>query len=284
MVLLAILIVFVLLQLWGSGGPIQRDQWYAEWRDNLSNWLKLTPGSGVHLMLSVLVPVAAVLFLESVIRQSLWGLMDLLLLVLILLYSLGRGDLSQDVADYLERWERGDTEAILDSLVEAGEELPTMDSAADVHREARRRLYTRGFERLFAVLFWFVVAGPAGALMYRLVRLYQPVTMAGLRDQALHLLDWVPVRLAAAGFALVRDFERGARALNERIWQTDAQVADILQHCGNAALNIVDVDGQDMAAGAGQLDARHQIEAIQELYRLSWMLWVVVIGVLVILI
>ena len=48
-----------------------------------------------------------------------------------------------------------------------------MPDPRTLHMHARRHLYYRSFERLFAVLFWFVVLGPAGALVYRLAALDQ---------------------------------------------------------------------------------------------------------------
>lgn len=284
MTLLAILLVFVLLQYWGSGGPIQRDGWYFDWQTQLETWLAHGRDKPLHFALSVLGPVIAILFVDVAIEGVWWGGLELVLSVLVLLYSLGRGDLSRDIADYLERWERGDLQAILEALRENNEELPAVDSDEDIHREARRRLYTRGFERLFAVLFWFALAGPAGALAYRLVRLYRDSGPEGIRDTTLHVMEWVPVRLMVAGFAIIGDYVRTSDEIGKKIWESGLSSAEILVAGGNAALGIPTQSMDELAASMSSRDeARHQLEAIELLFRRSLLLWLAVIAVLEIL-
>jgi adenosylcobinamide-phosphate synthase len=76
---------------------------------------------------------------------------------------------------------------------------------------------------VFGVLFWFVVLpGPVGAVVYRLAeflaRRWNPRQPAGgaplpvdrfgqFAAAAFRLIDWVPARLTALGFAIVGDFE-----------------------------------------------------------------------------
>ena len=99
---------------------------------------------------------------------------------------------------------------------------------------------------VFAPLFWFVILGPAGALLYRLSfsfrRQWGERREAEFGDfgtfavQAFTLIDWLPVRATAMSFAVVGDFEDAVYC-----WRTQAgQWAD-------RGLGIV------LASGAGAL-------------------------------
>jgi adenosylcobinamide-phosphate synthase len=68
-----------------------------------------------------------------------------------------------------------------------------------------------------APLLWFVLLGPTGALLYRLALFFE--THWGVRDdpefagfgefsrRAFAAINWLPLRLTAAAFAVVGDFE-----------------------------------------------------------------------------
>lgn len=107
---------------------------------------------------------------------------------------------------------------------------------------------------VFAPLFWFMLLGPSGALLYRLsVAMSQreaaPATpesgFAIPRDafgefsrQAFEVLDWLPARLTAVTFAIVGDFEDAIYC-----WRTQAQqwhdaAAGILLASGAGALGV----------------------------------------------
>lgn len=111
---------------------------------------------------------------------------------------------------------------------------------------------------VFGVLSWFSVLaalglGPAGAVFYRLAEFItrywpylssqqgQPVSEAAraAANRAWHLVDWVPARITALGFAVVGNFEEAID--NWRNYET-------LPH--------VDNDGAILAATAGAVNVR----------------------------
>lgn len=102
---------------------------------------------------------------------------------------------------------------------------------------------------VFGTMFWFVLLpGPAGALLYRLSQmLYQKWGSRSLQedrfgqftDQAAAWLDWLPVRLAAASFAIMGDFEDAVYC-----WRSQARA------WGNYANGIL------LASAAGALGIR----------------------------
>lgn len=89
--------------------------------------------------------------------------------------------------------------------------------AAEIARVGIEQTLTCAHKNLFGVIIWFVVLGPAGAVLYRLSQLLSQ-KWGGLdqRDfgefgqfsaRAFDLMDWAPLRLSAISFAVVGDFE-----------------------------------------------------------------------------
>jgi len=116
-------------------------------------------------------------------------------------------------------------------------------------RVALEKLLLCAHRQFFGVFFWFVLLGPAGALLYRLAQILSQKWGAldhheygrfGLfPDSAFMVLDWLPLRLTAASFAVIGNFEDAIRC-----WQEQAL------HWGNKAQGII------LASGAGALGVR----------------------------
>ncbi len=89
--------------------------------------------------------------------------------------------------------------------------------AGEIARVGIEQALACAHKSLFGVIAWFVVAGPAGAVLYRLSQLLNQ-KWGALDEQdfgqfgqfsarVFELMDWVPLRLTAISFAVVGDFE-----------------------------------------------------------------------------
>lgn len=280
MELLAILIALGVYAVRGHGAPLQQDGWFVRWH----GWLaELLSGAALQLV-AVLLPALLVLALYAWVDDALFGLPALLLLVVVLLYAFGRGDLRAALDQYLERWSRGDFQAAFEQLEQGaappGDEEDAIDPR-NLHLHARRRLYYRGFERVFAVLFWFLLLGPGGAVLYRLVVLEHGSPRGGPgRLDLLHWMDWVPARLLSISYALVGDFDASLYRWQEAIADPRREAVVVLEDCGNAALRIG--DPAPGAEGVEALVARGAVElrAVETLRRRALLVWLVLIALL----
>lgn len=64
--------------------------------------------------------------------------------------------------------------------------------------------------QLFAVLFWYVVAGPLATVTYRLISLCRGQELtAKLAEKITNLLDWIPARISVLLYLLVGNFQKG---------------------------------------------------------------------------
>jgi cobalamin biosynthesis protein CobD/CbiB len=117
-------------------------------------------------------------------------------------------------------------------------------SREEVIRLAIEEALLASHRNVFGVLLWYVVLGPAGAVLYRLAA-YFAARWKGFgpfgefSQRAFYLLEWPAVRLTAAAFAMVGDFEDAVYC-----WRTQARG----WHDPNA--------GVVLAAGAGAMGVR----------------------------
>ncbi len=118
--------------------------------------------------------------------------------------------------------------------------------SSDIARLAIEEALVASHRNVFAPLLWFIVAGPAGALFYRLALVFRDRWARpefgdfGLRaGRAFYLIDWLPLRAAAAAFAVVGDFEDAVYC-----WRTQA---DRWPDAGSGII---------LASGAGALGVR----------------------------
>ena len=128
-------------------------------------------------------------------------------------------------------------------------------SRSDVARLAIEQGLLASHRDVFAPVFWFVVLGPAGVLMYRFAEQFKQnwgelshlPEISGQTDsdhfgafsrQAFAVIDWIPVRLTAGAFAIVGDFEDAVYC-----WRTQAnrwpdRASGILLSSGAGALGV----------------------------------------------
>lgn len=131
-------------------------------------------------------------------------------------------------------------------------------TSAEVVRLAIREALVATHRHVFGVLAFFVVfPGPSGAVLYRVaVSLARHWSTASSEHpstrvfgefawQAFRVLDWLPIRLTALGFAIVGNFEAAAYSWRNREASTDEALSDY-----------ADV-GVILAAGAGALGLRN---------------------------
>lgn len=63
--------------------------------------------------------------------------------------------------------------------------------------------------QFFGLLFWYLVLGIAGALIYRLLDLFSKTDHSLIATQIMGYVDWLPARLTGILFLLVGHFDKG---------------------------------------------------------------------------
>ena len=281
MTFLAMTIALLLMQAWGSGERVHRDDWFQTFSQRLAD---AGLSGGVGIAVAVLVPAAVVQLLLGTLEDVLFGLPWIALATFLLLYAMGRGDFHSMLDRYRHQCRHEDFEAAyLTTLAELGwtSSSDNPGSPAEVHRLVQRGFLYEGYQRWFAVLFYFVLLGPAGALGYRLLQLSRDTFDSEVAERGLFFVDWLPARLLAAAFSLTGDFVGSRDELLQEFVNAPVDAHDLLESVGRASLGIKE-PGVESDAGYGAV-AEQQINETASLLLRSAICWVVVISLLVVL-
>ncbi|GAA4103210.1 regulatory signaling modulator protein AmpE [Zhongshania borealis] len=277
----AILIAWAAVQFWGSGGVVQRDEWF----EHLQALALKIPVKSLRLLVVFALPVISVFAVLWLISPLLFGLPLFILSVAILLYSLGRGDFQIHLKLYLNSWQRGDLEGAYQHGRSFNPELcdSGVDNASQLHHSVRKAIFYQGFERWFAVVFWFVLLGPTGALAYRLLFMLAASSRLPQEDRdaaanALFYLEWAPVRLLGLAFAIVANFDTCIGVWRQHM-SGDQPSADVLDDIGMKSLPIYIPDGQ-IDGEQFVKSAADELTAVQLLLSRSLLCWVCVVAIL----
>ncbi len=280
MVLLSVLIVLGLIQLWGSGAPLHHDLWFQRWVTFLrSGQLAATPGAVLVIALSVPL-LALIFFLHIVTSTQAW--LSLFVSVPVLLYCLGRGEYSSAVQAYLLAWSGRDWPAAVAAARKLGAAIDSEYMAdntpqhwPDLHRRMLSASGYRGFERMFAVLFWFVLLGPAGALLYRLSALYtewaKDQNDGVVAERWLWLLEWPAVRILGISFALTGNFVGCFQQWRDFLICTESSSATVLMYAVRGALSL----GERVSLEVSD----NELRALQSLLSRTLLLWVCLLAI-----
>ncbi len=222
-----------------------------------TSWPALIP-----VLLLVLLLVLPLFIVLWGLRDTLWGFAHLLLSVVVLFFSLGPKDIGEEVDDYCEALEAEDDEAIVHTaraIVEA--DVPE-DPLQRTHK-VEEAVCVQANNRLFAVIFWFILTGPLGALgawTYRVTDLVRrravfnamreeedTTAVEKVRDASIALhgwLAWIPARLTAVGYATAGHFDEAISALRTPDDEPDVTTHEhsdrLLARVGTAALALQD--------------------------------------------
>ena len=255
-----------------------------------ANWPPVIPV--IVLTVALVLPVAAV---TVVLVDRLFGFPHLILAVVVLFFSLGPNDIGEEVNEYCSALEDGD-DARIDQTSKALVEDAVPDDPLERIRCVEEAVCIQANNRLFAVIFWFVLLGPLGPLgawSYRVTDLVRrrAVFQAGRDDhdsntieplrhaaETLHgWLAWIPARLTAVGYAIAGHFDAALAAWRvgeeEPAGTTSENSERLLARVGVAALALEAGDDEDLTARG----VRGATAAKRLVFRLL-LIWAVIIS------
>lgn len=248
--------------------------WFEHYTRVVSNLVRFDNGT-LKLVLVLLLPLVITGVLQFVLAGVLFGVPGFVFGIIVLLFCLGPACLSSDIEAYLDARSLGDDDEALHyagALTERAASTVPDQQTTDV----TRAILHVANERIFSVLFWFVLLGPVGAVAYRLSTNISKqdgeidaVTLDANLLQA--ILAWIPARLLATGYALTGHFDGAIRAYQNRPHEADLALAnyDVLVTTGLGALR-----------GREVTDEISCIQAARDLVMRAIMVWIAVLALL----
>ena len=258
-----------------------------------ANWPALIPVILLALLLALPVLIVTLVLADM---DALLGFPYLILAIVVLFFSLGPKDIGEDVDEYCTALREGDEEGVehrAKALIES--DVPS-DALERMHC-VESAVFVQANNRLFAVIFWFVVfglfgLGPIGAWVYRVTDLIRrravfnaareedDGTSERIRDAAVMLhgwLAWVPARLTAIGYAIAGHYESALASWRKPQEDEPSSTSEsselLLARVGIGALALHEDDDEDVS----ERGIRGATAANKLVFRLL-LIWAVIIA------
>ena len=285
MTFLSVLIALLLLEAYSDLGSVQPDQWLRKWHQAFSQTLFLERSSTFKVAGFVLLPLITVSLALLSLQHYGLGFFSLIAELLVLLYSLGRGNIDTQITLL-------DADLESEALRKAFNDAAIFDityredhseSIEDVREAMFSALPYRFFERSFVVIFWFCLFGAPMALGYRLLALHGDMQLDQSVDDNKNnetrmvaklrwMVEWLPVRLLGITLGLVGHFSKTFSQLRQVIFCSHTSASYLLYCCVAPSAG-----GQ-----VGSPLSSSEIVNVTGLFRRSMTAWLVIIAILVV--
>ncbi|VAW50151.1 hypothetical protein MNBD_GAMMA06-1702 [hydrothermal vent metagenome] len=219
-------------------------------------------------------PALLLLGIQLLLHDFLFNLLAFAFGITIFIYCLGPACLSTDIEAYVHARTMGDED---EALHYAGTITGSAASASpdqQINDVTRAILYIAN-ERIFSTIFWFVILGPFGCMLYRLISELDKQTeytaLAEFSGFVHAIMTWIPARMLAAGYALTGNFDGAYHAYKDRSYTTDFSQNnnEILIITGLGAMRNLNMENE-LAS----------IHAVQALVMRAVIVWVAVLAVM----
>jgi membrane protein required for beta-lactamase induction len=217
MSLLVILLGITIDKFAESVEAIRKFDWfihYSDWmRQKLQQWS--IRNDTLILLIILFIPV----FVVALVYQQLGNLLSLLAFIFsvaVFVFCIGPRDIHNKANKYVEALERGDQKETNELLGEIFEGETPPEEESQLIRRINEILLIAANNNFLGMVFWFVILGPVGAVIYRL----NHVLLKSLRaEQAeeknsffqstqllFSILNWLPSHLTAITYAITGSF------------------------------------------------------------------------------
>ena len=233
----------------------------------------------VGILITLGVPLLVFWLLYSFIG-GMGALFGLLFSIIVLFFCIGPKDLNTEVNSILKSMgenNEGEVSRRVQELVMSAEPIGPQSRG----RTVAESLLVQANDRIFGVVFWFLILGPLGAVLFRLASelcRYVGSTESGFAQSGRDLyriLAWAPARLAALGYAAGGNLMKAIEAWKVKETLGLDQNEGVLKTSGIGALQFADgaPESDQIGATRGLIVRAVAIwlAAITALYIIRWM-------------
>jgi len=249
MSLITILICLAIERFFGNLDHLRQFAWFDKYTDFIFEKIAAYsfrdgPLGVIVIVAGIAIPIWTVFYyaLKDVEMISFTGLV---IAVVTVLYCLGPKDPTRQVTRYIDALEADENPNNEAAALYAGKFLSSelSDNPAVVAQDVKQQLFVATNDRIVGVLFWFVMLGPLGAVLFRMACLLKEreITINTGYAKAAHdfydIMIWPSARICVLGFAVAGSFVGALSHLNEwsALWKRDS--SEILIKSGLGSLH-----------------------------------------------
>lgn len=234
-----ITLVALLIERFFDWSHLRQWHWYSNLQQAVTQRLS---GKNPYLAVSltILPLVVIVLIVDYLLSHVLYGVLSVVFQLCVLLYCFGPRNLWADAFASATAFSQSDTQA-------AKEQLHSLFGVTNTGHSA---FFIEANRRVFAIVFWFAILGPMGAVLYRSLAMSARST-SELSSVACYLeaiLDWLPARLFTFSLALAGHFAKVFTCWRKKAGLGFNENDALLVECGAAALGQEDVEALERSA------------------------------------
>lgn len=302
LIIIQIFIAFVLDKTLGeprNNHPLVFFGTFASKLEKKNNQANATRADGVKSLLVCVLPIMLVIaFLQYEVFES--GLAATVFGAVCLYITIGWQSLFEHTKAIMEPLEQNNLKDARQNLAMIVSRDTAELNEQQVVSATLETLLENGNDAIFGALFWFILLGPVGAIVYRLVNTLD--AMWGYKNERfLHfgwaaarlddVLNWVPARLCAYSYALAGNYRSAIHCWKTQAPQWKSPNAGPVMASGAGALSIT-IGGDAVyhgkseskpALGAGDAPTFKHIEEAQTLINKALAIWLSAILVILIL-
>ena len=289
MTLVVIVVSLVLEHIFGRWQRLRRLSWFISFRRRLHEVVPEGWRGGYRgVLLLLTIPVLLVWLLQLVIQAYAWSGFELIYSILLFSYCLGPEPFNERVDEYLKACDerhRLKTKELAESLV--GDQVP--DNQWQQSSAVTKAILYEGNIRIFAVMFWFILLGPAGAILYRCSafltqgkNIPECEHIQPAAERVFAILDWLPANLLSLTFFLTGSFDDAwqawKKAVNAELDFNERNRSTVI-HTGCGAMRH-EVDDAFVGEERGEEYDLYWVRAARALVVRSLIVWLAGIAVL----
>ena len=251
-------------------------RWFLKYEQWLSMQIGRLPAT-LRLIINVVPPLIVVGLIAWFVKGWFYGILQLAFGVVVLLYCLGPDNLWVQVYQNTQDMNKEDPNLVIDR-VKNDFNIATPENAQQFHLAFVRAIFIAAHERIFSVIFWFVILGPLGAVLYRLIELFTVRTELGLDHVAgkvKSILDWLPIRVFTFLFALGGHFREVCATWKKDAFKGVETNESLITDCGIAALDVIEA-GHLPETGEAEKEALELLDRV-------FVMWLVILAIVVLL-
>jgi membrane protein required for beta-lactamase induction len=252
----AVILIALLVERFFDWSHLRRWRWYLSYQQKIARQFS---GPANLIFALNIVPLLLIVFIaEWSLKGVLFGLAEWLFQLGVFLYCLGPQNLWADTFACMNAQAQGDQQAAVDKLQSSfyahteKADVPSLVSATDapsLFNQLLGQVFIAANQRIFAVIFWYLLLGPVGAVLYRALAISASKTTYKEDCQAsgfertpsqastiVAALDWIPVRIFTCVFALGGHFVKVLSCWRKKDILGLETNDQLLTECGVAAL------------------------------------------------